>query len=92
MLAECEVPEEQCVKAAWWMARNWQPPFLQGGDIPDGSGGFVQPLALPTGKDCCQACQGLPACGAYVYSTSEQKCFLKVGAGRRTGQRGGLPA
>ncbi|KAL4424790.1 hypothetical protein ABPG77_000830 [Micractinium sp. CCAP 211/92] len=54
---------------------------LQGGDIPDGSGGFVQPLALATAKDCCQACQGLPACGAYVYSTSEQKCFLKLPTG-----------
>ncbi|KAL4437123.1 hypothetical protein ABPG75_004262 [Micractinium tetrahymenae] len=54
---------------------------FQGGDIPDGAGGFVQPQSLPTAKDCCQACQGMSVCGAYVYSTSEQKCFLKLPTG-----------
>lgn len=54
------------------------PASLQGGDIPDGNGSALLPQQLATVKQCCQACQALPACGAYVYSTVQQMCYFKV--------------
>ena len=52
----------------------------QGGHIPAGDGNsFVQPRALATVKQCCQACQAMAACGAYVYDPRMQMCYFKVG-------------
>jgi hypothetical protein len=57
-------------------------PSPQGGNIPSpaGDGTFVQPQQLATVKECCQACQAMPECGAYVYSTAQQQCFFKARA------------
>ncbi len=46
---------------------------------PDGTT-IVPPTQLDTVKDCCQACQGMAACGAYVYSSLERMCYFKVRA------------
>ncbi|KAI3431296.1 hypothetical protein D9Q98_004355 [Chlorella vulgaris] len=54
---------------------------FEGGDIPDGNGSALLPQQLATVKQCCQACQALPACGAYVYSTVQQMCYFKAPSG-----------